>query len=498
MFRLALRTVAARPPRSLWWMRAKSTIGEAINQKPRTIAGDQSDPLANSDANIKRLNLEEQLKRAKVQRDLLEDQISQLNESVDQPLPEGGEVDPESEHQLEEELKDLGKEESSDAEDVSDKAAMAATSAKESGKDIPNISQQVNEEIHREIEDLPSAMEARKAEWSKSLSRHFESFQTTILTATRALNDATGYSAIEKLKKSIDNLEEDLKEAKQQVKDGKQVYGDAIQLRSTSQREINELLTRKHQWSSADLERFTDLYRNDHTNELREKEAADNLSQAEQRVDAIQLKLTQSILTRYHEEQIWSDKIRRASTWGTWILMGINLLLFVVATFFVEPWRRKRLVDAFEAQVRQTMIGVREGDKQIIEEVEKLKTVDEASTLAEVQDFVSDAVHMADTTPEVEREYEKERARSEAIAGKTDVEAAHTQQEIEGPPPAGMVESAKRLARQVRYDLSAWWSHLVSVMLTPMSLRKLDLTVAVSLGTVVGGILGSIMTSYHR
>ncbi|TQC37057.1 hypothetical protein EEB14_62270, partial [Rhodococcus sp. WS4] len=112
---------------------------------------------------------------------------------------------------------------------------------------------------------------------------------------------------------------------------------------------------RKHNWGPADVERFTELYRNDHTNQQEEERAEQQLAEAELEVDSVQNKLTQLILTRYHEEQIWSDKIRQALTWGTWIIMGINVLLFTVATFLVEPWKRRRLVNAFDAQVQQKM-----------------------------------------------------------------------------------------------------------------------------------------------
>ena len=58
---------------------------------------------------------------------------------------------------------------------------------------------------------------------------------------------------------------------------------------------------------------------------------------------------------RYHEEQIWSDKIRRASTWGTFALMGVNVLLFIVVQVGFEPWRRKRLVRGFEEKVKEAV-----------------------------------------------------------------------------------------------------------------------------------------------
>lgn len=122
-----------------------------------------------------------------------------------------------------------------------------------------------------------------------------------------------------------------------------------------SQREVNELLQRKHAWSSTDLERFTLLYRNDHTNEVAETETSHALSAAEREAEEAAAQLSKSILSRYHEEQVWSDKIRRMSTWGTWGLMGVNVLLFLVFQILVEPWRRKRLVKGFEDKVVEAL-----------------------------------------------------------------------------------------------------------------------------------------------
>lgn len=207
-----------------------------------------------------------------------------------------------------------------------------------------------------DIEGLPSSKESKRSDLAKKVEVYLDSIQDAIFTATRALNDVTGYSSIEKLKKKIEYLEDELKVAKHNVKVNKQKYQDAIQSQTHSQREINELLTRKHDWSSEDLERFTMLYRNDHKNEQLVNTCEKRLEESENSVDAVQTRLTLMILTKYHEEQIWSDKIRRSSTWGTWILMGINITLFVVATLIVEPWKRKRLVGAFEEKVRQMLL----------------------------------------------------------------------------------------------------------------------------------------------
>lgn len=43
------------------------------------------------------------------------------------------------------------------------------------------------------------------------------------------------------------------------------------------------------------------------------------------------------------------------STWGTWGLMGVNVLLFLIFQIAVEPWRRGRLVKGFEEKVLEAL-----------------------------------------------------------------------------------------------------------------------------------------------
>ncbi|CAG8897703.1 unnamed protein product [Penicillium egyptiacum] len=202
---------------------------------------------------------------------------------------------------------------------------------------------------------LPSYLESRRSKWSKQFTTVMDNLQSNVFVAGQRLNDLTGYSSIEALKNDIQFHENRLRTARAKVKEAKEEYTAAINRRSTSQREVNELLQRKHAWSSTDLERFTLLYRNDHTNEVAETETSQALSAAEREAEEAAAQLSKSILSRYHEEQVWSDKIRRMSTWGTWGLMGVNVLLFLVFQILVEPWRRKRLVKGFEDKVVEAL-----------------------------------------------------------------------------------------------------------------------------------------------
>lgn len=179
--------------------------------------------------------------------------------------------------------------------------------------------------------------------------------QGNIFIASRRLNDLTGYSGIEALKTTITTLETRVQDAQEAVRASRLQYKTTVADRASTQREVTTLLARKDTWTPTDLERFTALYRMDHGNEQAVANAATRLADAEREAEDAAAKLSSSILSRYHEEQIWSDKIRQMSTWGTWGLMGVNVLLFLVFQFGFEPWRRRRLVSGFEEKVREAL-----------------------------------------------------------------------------------------------------------------------------------------------
>lgn len=186
----------------------------------------------------------------------------------------------------------------------------------------------------------------------KSWQHHLDNILMNAVTYVRKFHDITGYSEIERLKSEISSTEKLTAEARRRMKDCRDNYTDAVTARTVSQREMNELLQRKSHWDTNDLNRFTQLIREDHAIEQRVELTKVDSTQAEIRLDELQSSLGRLIGARYREEQIWSDKIRQASTWGTWVLMGINLLLFIVVQLIFEPWKRRRLVRSFEAKVR--------------------------------------------------------------------------------------------------------------------------------------------------
>ncbi|CAJ0826380.1 8072_t:CDS:2 [Entrophospora sp. SA101] len=102
-----------------------------------------------------------------------------------------------------------------------------------------------------------------------------------LTSATKVLNDFTGYSVVEDLKKKVIQQENKLAEARKQLEDAKLSYENAISIRSNTQREVSELLQRKHLWTNDDVIRFTELYRNEHLNEQKEVAAKDEFHKCE-------------------------------------------------------------------------------------------------------------------------------------------------------------------------------------------------------------------------
>lgn len=85
---------------------------------------------------------------------------------------------------------------------------------------------------------------------------------------------------------------------------------DAFHDPCPQQREVNDLLQRKNNWLESDVSRFTELVRQDHLNEHRERDKKIEVTREEEAVERKIGEMMQAILKRYHEEQVWSDKVK--------------------------------------------------------------------------------------------------------------------------------------------------------------------------------------------
>jgi sensitive to high expression protein 9 len=129
-----------------------------------------------------------------------------------------------------------------------------------------------------------------------------------------------------------------------EVNAAKLAYTTSYSQQAASQKEVVGLLERKHSWSAADLERYMSLIRSEHLNEQAVQAAKEHLASTERHLEDARGKLEKKERKQYHEEQIWSDTIRRNSTWVTFGLMGLNIFLLLANLVIFEPWRRRRIV----------------------------------------------------------------------------------------------------------------------------------------------------------
>ncbi|KAG1765905.1 Mdm33 family-domain-containing protein [Suillus occidentalis] len=167
------------------------------------------------------------------------------------------------------------------------------------------------------------------------------------------LNRVTGYEQIDALKQRVVEQEARIKATRQAAREAKTAYDDAVLQRSLSQRQVNELLQRKSSWTDSDVSAFTSLVRSDHQLEQHEVTTKAKVSENEDALDREFGELMRAILARYHEEQVWSDKIRSASTYGSMMVLGVNVVVFLLAIVVVEPWKRRRLAQTFEKKVEE-------------------------------------------------------------------------------------------------------------------------------------------------
>ncbi|KAF2188264.1 hypothetical protein K469DRAFT_684992 [Zopfia rhizophila CBS 207.26] len=196
------------------------------------------------------------------------------------------------------------------------------------------------------VEDLPSHREGQRWGLSKRFSEIMDNLLPKLAIVTQKVNTYTGtdYSGIEALRREIKEQEKLVRTRRLAVDESKLALDAAHAQQASSQKEVVGLLERKHSWSATDLERYMSLIRSEHVNDQAVHAAKDNVLAAETALEEARTQLEKRERAQYHEEQIWSDTIRRNSTWVTFGLMGVNIFLLLASLVVLEPWRRRRMV----------------------------------------------------------------------------------------------------------------------------------------------------------
>ncbi|KAI8801969.1 Mdm33 family-domain-containing protein [Cladochytrium replicatum] len=193
--------------------------------------------------------------------------------------------------------------------------------------------------------------------------------QRALDDATQTLNVLTGYSSVEKLKQRVLERDQQLKEKRLNLQASKDAYERTVEDRSRCQSEINSLLQRKSSWVPDDANRFGDLARRELDLEQRERRAKTEYDNATDGFELAHVEYLSEIRERYIEEQLFSDKIRKASTWWTWGLIGIQITVFIVFNAFLEPRRRRRFENELVEILHEQQVAQAGDQKAAVEKL---------------------------------------------------------------------------------------------------------------------------------
>ncbi|OCK82407.1 hypothetical protein K432DRAFT_293314 [Lepidopterella palustris CBS 459.81] len=366
-------------------------------------------------------------------------------------------------------------------------------------------------------EDLPSHREGQRWTLSKRMSELMDDLLPKLAILTQKVNNYTGtdYSGIEALRREIKEQEQLVKARRVAVDEAKQALDEAHALQGSSQKEVVGLLERKHSWSATDLERYMSLIRSEHLNDQAIHTAKDKLLASETALEEARTHLEKRERAQYHEEQIWSDTIRRNSTWVTFGLMGVNIFLLLANLVIFEPWRRRRIIreinKTLEAQKAvawppSASLATQSVEAAIDTVVEPAGVALESLKEPDTPIQESEAPFTAEQTVLAEAEAEAEAVsvpptESPMAANIIEVDIAPEVESVETRVEAGETVVPTTLS----ISLSAWQQTISEAFQLyreyfrdlfserSISVRKVDLTAAALEGAAVGAVLMSLL-----
>lgn len=146
-----------------------------------------------------------------------------------------------------------------------------------------------------------------------------------------------------------------------------------------AQRKTNDLLSRKSTWNDTDLLEYTKLLHSEHSYAKAEESSQHQYEAAEAEMQRGFDDLMRSVMRRYHEEHLWSDRVRSMSTYASIGLGALNVLIFILALFLVEPYKRRKLAQTLETRLIEGEERARERMHQTVVSVdERLSHLEEA------------------------------------------------------------------------------------------------------------------------
>ncbi|PWN23830.1 hypothetical protein BCV69DRAFT_296142 [Microstroma glucosiphilum] len=315
--------------------------------------------------------------------------------------------------------------------------------------------------------------------WQR-LSSSIASHRTTLAPKLRSeltrlgdkWNIYSGYDQIESAKKRVIDSEQRLEALRTAQNEAKSRYVQAVTRRSTSQKTINDLLSRKASWSDEDLIKYTSLLRAEHGEAREEEVAREEFDAAEREVGKAWDEVVKRTLERYHDEQIWSDRVRNVSSYTQLAVVGLNVFIFALAILLVEPYKRRKLAETFESRLIKGEEQGRLALEGVIHRFDK-SVQGLSEELQEIKTGQSGLLAVAGVA-------EKQRGGGEVERSTTDA--------------LGPVEAEVEAEKDVLSMVKRRTRFLHSPRTEAEKERRLEVAVATSIGAVVGTILWGILS----
>ncbi|KAI9660204.1 MAG: sensitivity to high expression protein she9 [Alyxoria varia] len=225
------------------------------------------------------------------------------------------------------------------------------------GQSAPSITPRTAT-AHSELQNSSSAQaedtSSSIGKATDNITRTTDIVYTYISRLLHQLDTLTGtdYTPIKQLRSSIQSQEAYVSSLRAELASCRSDHSSRASAQGAHHKEVVGLLERKHSWSSSDLEHYMSLIRSEHLDEAAVVETRGRVEDAERRLEEARQALEKMERTRYHEEQVWSDTIRRQGTRVTVVLMGFNLLVLVASVALLEPHRRRIMVREITQEIK--------------------------------------------------------------------------------------------------------------------------------------------------
>ena len=223
------------------------------------------------------------------------------------------------------------------------------------------------------------------------------------------------------------------------------------------------------------------LVRSEHDNDQGVQTATEALNTAERDLEGARSLLERLERKQYHEEQIWSDTIRRNSTWLTFGLMGANILLLLAQIAIFEPYRRKKIV-------RDVKLALDERSFEPSSEVQR--RIDEATARGETESNPSNNTDI--WVPPAENTGKMTLVAGEIIPGAASSPAAAVSISDDSPLPSEYLRTKPSTPRSYREALRDRFSNRL------VEMRMVEVTNTALQGAATGVAMMGILFLVFR